>query len=235
MPVERIERAEIWRENPFLAAAVRASQAAWDPAQPHNQPMWEGEEEAAAAFWDGFHDPDLPGGALPRFAGELVLSLPSPGAAVRAAALPGAVARMLEAVDQDGLTFVQVGRIAPWTSRRRRPEELAEASRRLRALGAGKGFNGALHADLASLGEVLEPLFWMERMDAGYGDVLFAPRAAPFTGALCQHGNLHLHVYADDVLRALRHAADAAGFDELEGFWACGGDGAIEGREIEID
>jgi len=233
--VETLSRAECWRQHPFLAAAVRSLQGAWDPAAPHNQPMWEGEEEGAALFWEGFHDPDLPRDPLPRYAGELVLHLPVVGAEARAAALPGAVARLLEAVDQTGLTFVQVGRIAPWTSRRRRPPELAESSRRLRALGAGKGFNGALRADLASLGEVLEPLFWMERMDAGYGDVLFAPPAAPFTGSFCQYGNLHLHVYADDaLLRTLRHAADAAGFEELEDFSACGGE-AIEGREIEID
>lgn len=232
--VETLSRAECWRAHPFLAAAVRASQSSWDPAQPHNRPMWEGEEEGAALFWESFHDPDLPDAALPPFAGELVLHLERPDAESRAAALPGAVARMLEAVDQTGLAFVQVGRIAPWTSRRRRPPELVESSRRLRALGAGKGFNGALRADLASLGEVLEPLFWMERMDAGYGDVLFAPPSAPFTGSLCQYGNLHLHVYAEDLLRTLGHAADAAGFDELEGFWACGGE-AIEGRELRIE
>jgi len=233
--IETISRAECWREHPFLAAAVRSLQSSWDPAAPHNQPMWEGEEEGAALFWEGFHDPDLPRDRLPPYRGELVLHLPLMSPEARAAALPGAVRRIMESVDQPRLTFVQVGRIAPWTSRRRNPPELAKSSRRLRALGAGKGFNGALRADLASLGEVLEPLFWMERMDAGYGDVLFAPPAATFTGALCQYGNLHLHVYGDDaLLRALRHAADAAGFEELEDFSACGGE-SIEGREIEID
>lgn len=230
-----VSRAECLRQSPVLAQFVRALQSAHDPATGYGSP--EEVDPDAAAWFAAFRD-DIPEAPSPPFAGSATLQLPAESLDALVAALPDAVARLLEALGEDSAMFLHLSRGARWPTRRRTPPQLADAARRFRAMGAGKGFNGGIQADRASLAEVLVPLFWSTRMDGDYGEVYFALGSAPVIASPCRYGNLHLEAYGEGWPERVREAAGAAGFDQLQGPQDCherfGPGGRIEGRSFRV-
>jgi hypothetical protein len=231
-----IPRDRCLRENPVLAHELRELQAAFDPER--QAARYGGEADPEDVAWFAAVRDDIPETDAPPFAGQVVLELPADDLDDLVAALPDAVGRLLAALGGDALTLLHFSRSARWPSPRRSPPQMADAGKRFRALGAGKGFNGGIRADRASLAEVLVPVFWCTRLDAGYGEVLFGFGEAPVVGTLCKYGSLHCSVYGEEWLERVRRAADAAGFEELAGPHECGerfgAGGRIEGRTLRL-
>jgi hypothetical protein len=231
-----IPRDRCLRENPVLAHELRALQAAFDPER--QAARYGGEADPEDVAWFAAVRDDIPETDAPPFSGQLALELPADDLDGLAAGLPDAAGRLLGALGGDALTLLHFSRSARWPSPRRSPPQLAEAGKRLRAFGAGKGFNGGIRADRDSLAEVLVPVFWYTRLDAGYGEVHFGFGEAPVVGTLCKYGNLHCSVYGEEWPERARRAAVAAGFHELAGTHECrerfGVGGRIEGRMLRL-
>lgn len=232
-----VDRAAALRANPVLAYDVRAMQDAFDPQREYNRDGWESEEEGRAwfeAFRDDFEAGQRPGeGEFPVF----TLADRELGAEAFAEALPRALGRLFGALGVGEVTFLHVARSRRWPSERTHDAKIVEAGEAFRALGAGEGFDGGIVADLASLGEVVGPLFWSVRADPGYGDVYFGGAGAPVVASFCQYGSLHLSVYGAAWHARAREAAAGAGWMEVPDLecssYAPGG-GRIPERQLEL-
>jgi hypothetical protein len=223
MTLRFVPRARLWAQSPFFAAAVFALQRAVNSETPR---LWEGPAGTAA-----------PAG----FCGQRVLRVAdAPTRTDRYhARLARALSQLMSALQWPELQLVGLHRRAAWDSEalsgRAVYPPLARARDRLRAAELPSGFTGALVFGPQDCALVVPAWFWAARCDAAPSGLQVGAPGQRFTAALCQHGNLHLELYDEALMRRIDAAASACGLAPVQGICrnAFGASAAIAGRRLQ--
>ena len=223
MTLQFIPRARFWAQSPFLAAAVFSLQRVVYDETPS---LWEGGPAGTLA----------PTG----YCGQRVLRVAD--APMRTdryhARLAHALSRLMLALQWPELQLVGLHRRARWDAETRAGTPvyppLARARDRLLAAGLPKGFKGALVFAPQDCALVVPAWFWSARCGVAPTNLHVGAPGQRFTGLLCQHGNLHLEVYDEALLRRIDAAAAACRLAPVEGICrnAFGAGAAISGRRL---
>jgi len=124
----------------------------------------------------------------------------------------------------------------PWLSQKNEYNPVQNALIYLKEIGTTECFTGAYKIKGDELAEFVPNLFWIIRCNASLPYCWFSTNNHEFIGDICEHGNIHLHTYSQEIKDILMNFAIRNNLTTIEEcVEAFITDGGIDGRQIIVD